>query len=91
MRKLVASIAATTALCLPAIASAKHTDIPMSMMTMEYGSMEECEDALAEYRNMQRKARYKGREAGMYNKDFNARYQCVEMQDGMYMIDDMNN
>lgn len=89
MRKLVSSLAAAAILCLPTAAVANHTAIPGELFMMEFDSMEECEDSLAQYRNMQRKSQYKGREAGQYNKDFNARYMCVERDDDTYVIDDM--
>jgi hypothetical protein len=58
-------------------------------MNMKYDSEEDCEDALAMARNSQRKnGNYEGKERGMFNKMFNARYQCEEMQSGKYMIKD---
>ena len=88
MRKTLISLVASAALCAPSAAMADHFNIPSDVMMAEYDSEEDCEDALAQVRNMERKSgEYRGRERGRYNKDFNARYQCTETEDGTYMIE----
>jgi hypothetical protein len=89
MRKVVLSTIAMVSLAVPSFAAANHYNVPREVMMMEYDSEEDCEDALAMVRNAERMSgRYEGRERGMYNKAFNARYQCVETDDDMWMIED---
>jgi hypothetical protein len=89
MRKPVLSMFVAAAMCAPTIATASHLNLPSSMMMMEYNSEDDCESALAMARNAERKSgRYEGKEKGMYNKAFNARYQCYEKMNGKYMIMD---
>lgn len=91
MKKLVASILVSAALCVPTAALANHTNIPSELYDAEYDTMEDCEDALAQFRNMERKSgEYEGRDRGQYNKAFNARYECAETDWGTYMIHDAN-
>jgi hypothetical protein len=91
MRKFVTSVLVSAALCVPTAAMADHTNIPADLYMEEYETMEDCEDALAQVRNMERKSgEYEGRERGQYNKAFNARYECEETDWGTYMIEDAN-
>ena len=91
MKKLFTSTVLSAALCIPAAAMADHTNIPQELYAAEYESMEDCEDALAHVRNMERKSgEYEGRERGQYNKAFNTRYECAETDWGTYMIHDAN-
>lgn len=88
MAKVITWIFVGAALISPSTAVANHYSVPADILMAEYDSEDDCEDALAQVRNMERKSgRYEGRERGNYNKEFNARYECIVTDEGAYMIE----
>jgi hypothetical protein len=85
MKRALSAMIAGTALMLPAVALAGHTDWNYDE-NYEYWSMEECEEAIAEQRRAMTYG-VRGKERGQFNKAFNQRYQCEESENG-YMIKD---
>jgi hypothetical protein len=80
MRKIITSAFVAASMLVPSVALADHTDTRMT-----YDSEEECSSALAEMRRDQ-SASLKGRERGQFNKDFNAKHYCEEVDEDTYAI-----
>ena len=92
MRKITA-LFVSAALCTPAAVLAQdyNTDLlDAELLTTEFTSQDECEDALAQARrDLRAENEYVGRDRGQSNKAFNQRYECVDGEsDGTYVIVD---
>jgi hypothetical protein len=92
MRKLTA-IGIGLALCTPSVGLAQdfNTDLlDTALLTAEFDTLEDCEDALAQARrDLRAENDYVGRDRGQSNKAFNQRYQCEEDDEsGLFVIVD---
>jgi hypothetical protein len=91
MRKIIIAAFATAALCTSVQAPAAHLGIDPALLDMMFETQEDCDEALAMERQMNRAEQdyAPGRERGQFNKDFNARYDCEYDEMSMsYMVVD---